>query len=204
MWWGGMGEERRRSPHPNQSDLGPCATADARDVDRMRLGLIIERKNYYRLLAPVVEAALSRGWEVVCLHDHAQPRTGFKGYEFPDAGIVPSFRSGRPRVEIYQGAAALRDAIVRADVGAVVSLGLPPEPMRSEPATRPAAWVTLQYHAELFSWLAPPGVLSVDALGIYSTWWLDTAADYFVREGVMTSGSAMERQLRNRAAVVGF
>ena len=60
----------------------------------MKLGVVIERTNYYRLLAPVVDAALARGWEVVCFHDYAQPRTGTKGYEFPAVEVAPRFRNG--------------------------------------------------------------------------------------------------------------
>jgi hypothetical protein len=51
----------------------------------MRLAFLIYRKNYYRLLAPAVDAALARGWDVECWHDWSHPRRGGKASEFPDA-----------------------------------------------------------------------------------------------------------------------
>jgi len=169
-----------------------------------RLGVVIDRKNYYRLLAPVVEAALARGWEVVCFHDYAQVRTGTKGTEFPDVSAVPAFRAGTPRVETYRGPDSLPEALDRAGVTVVVSLGLPPEWLRAGGAPSRVGWVSLQYHGEIFSHLAPPAVLAVDALGIYGLWWLEAAVKYFRARGLLGSDGADERALRAKAAVVGF
>jgi len=169
-----------------------------------RLGVVIDRKNYYRLLAPVVEAALARGWEVVCFHDYAQVRTGTKGAEFPDVSAVPAFRSGAPRVETYRGSDSLPEALDRAGVTLVVSLGLPPERLRVGATPGRVGWVSLQYHGEIFSLLAPPAVLAVDALGIYGPWWLEAAVSYFRTRGLLERDGADERALRAKAAVVGF
>lgn len=169
-----------------------------------RLGVVIDRKNYYRLLGPVVEAALARGWEVVCFHDYAQVRSGTKGAEFPDVSAVPAFRAGAPRVETYLGPASLPEVLVRAGVTAVVSLGLPPEGLRAAGASSRVPWVSLQYHGEIFSLLAPPAVLAVDALGIYGPWWLEAAVRHFRARGLLACDGAEERELRAKAAVVGF
>ena len=71
----------------------------------MRIGFVIERKNYYRLFGPIIERALARGWQVDCWHDLSQLRSGPKGLEFPDPGAVPSFRHGQPTVRPYRGEA---------------------------------------------------------------------------------------------------
>jgi len=62
----------------------------------MRLAVLILRKNYYRLLGPVVEAALARGHRVECWHDWSGARGGAKGSEFPDS--APAFRAKVVRV----------------------------------------------------------------------------------------------------------
>src|SRR5258708_13008940 len=105
----------------------------------MRIGFVIERKNYYRGFGPVVDRALARGWQTECWHDVSQPRSGPKALEFPDPGAVPSFRHGRPTVRTYRGEAdlarqlradpsdamvALRCGAVGATVGAVRWFGL--------------------------------------------------------------------------------
>src|SRR5262245_65290519 len=73
----------------------------------MRLGVLILRKNYYRLLGPVVEEALCRGYDVECWHDWSGPRRGAKSSEFPDT--VPVFAAGAPRVTGYGGTADLAE-----------------------------------------------------------------------------------------------
>ena len=60
----------------------------------LRLVFVIERKNYYRVLGPVVDAALRRGFAVECWHDHAQPRWGTKASEFPDWTPIHRQRTG--------------------------------------------------------------------------------------------------------------
>ena len=109
----------------------------------MKLGVVIERTNYYRLLAPVVDSALARGWEVVCLHDYSQPRTGMKGYEFPAIEAAPLFGNGVPRLVTYEGAAKLADAIDAAKVDAVVALTPPASSTEGKRACQ-AKWIALQ------------------------------------------------------------
>jgi hypothetical protein len=170
----------------------------------MRVAIVIERKNHYRLLAPVVDAALARGWDVACLHDQAQLRTGIKGYEFPETTAVPAFRHGQPLVEVYHGAPTLLAALDRTKADAVVSLGVPPVALRPDLGARSVAWVTLQYHGELYTNQAPPDALFADTLGIYSSWWLDQAVRYFVKEGALSAGGDVERALRGKSVAVGF
>ena len=66
-----------------------------------RVTFVVWRKNYYRVMGPVVDAALKRGWDVECWHDYSQAREGMKSSEFPDA--VPTFRWGTPKVVEYRG-----------------------------------------------------------------------------------------------------
>jgi hypothetical protein len=168
----------------------------------MKLGVVIERTNYYRLLAPVVDAALARGWQVVCLHDYSQPRSGMKGYEFPAVEAIPRFANGVPRLVTYEGAAKLVDAIDRAEVDAVISL-TPPASTEARRMGR-AKWISLQYAGELVANMSPSSARGVDLLGVYSDWWLDFGLAVLRAQGQTTHGDDRERPIRQKAIVVGF
>lgn len=69
----------------------------------MKGAFIIERSSYYRVLAPIIDEALRRGWHVECWHDYSQPRSGTKGYQFPAVESAPTFLNGRPVFKPYVG-----------------------------------------------------------------------------------------------------
>ncbi len=169
----------------------------------MKLGVVIERTNYYRLLAPVVDAALARGWEVLCLHDYSQPRTGMKGYEFPAIESAPLFGNGVPSLVTYEGAAKLADAIDAAEVDAVVSLTPPAASTDGQQACR-AKWIGLQYAGELVAHMSPSSAPGIDLLGVYSDWWLEFGLTVLRAQGQTTQGDEHERAIRQKAVVVGF
>ena len=139
-----------------------------------RVVFVVERKNYYRVMGPVVDAALRRGYAVECWHDWAQPRWGTKASEFPD--WTPAFRHGAPTVTPYQGAADLRARLVAAPPDAVIALAPPPGPV-------PARWIGLQYMTNLVSSFGPAGFAACDAVAGYSPFWLDQALDYLRAAG---------------------
>jgi hypothetical protein len=169
----------------------------------MKLGVVIERTNYYRLLAPVVDSALARGWQVVCFHDYTQPRTGMKGYEFPAIEAAPLFGNGVPRLVIYEGAANLAAAIDAAEVDAVVSLMPPPATIEAKRACS-AKWISLQYAGELVAHMYPSSACGIDLLGLYSDWWLEFGLTVLRAQGHSTSNDERERAIRQKAVVVGF
>jgi hypothetical protein len=168
----------------------------------MKVGVVIERSNYYRLLGPVVDAALARGWEVVCLHDYAQPRGGFKGHLFPALTAVPRFGHGQPAAVSYDGPAALRAAIRGRDLDAVISILPPPEGWKTRAGEPHPAWISLQYHAEIFRYTDPGATSEPSAVGVYSDWWVDWGLRYWRSHGAQVN--AREAEIRRRAVVVGF
>ncbi len=168
----------------------------------MRLGVVIERKNHYRLLGPVVDAALGRGWEVFCWHDYAQPRYRGKWYEFPAIEAVPRFQNGSPRVEVYRGRDELRGFVPKVD--AVLSLIPVPETVLEADGASGAKWIVLQYHALLTSSLQTPGVLSAGLVGFYSPWWLEFGLRHLRARGLSAPDDAVEREIRRKAVFVGF
>ena len=170
----------------------------------MRIAFLIRRNPEYRLYAPVIEAALTRGWEVECWHDYSQFQTGLKGYQFPSIDSVPVFRNGRPSVRNYKERSELRSWLgkMRADavIGGVTAEAAVDLPL---PTPRPF-WVGQQYSLDTFASYGPDSLLTCDLLILYSRWWLEWAGKYFQSEGVIADGDAYVRETEPRAAFVGL
>jgi len=169
----------------------------------VKAAFVIIRSPMYRLYSPIIDAALDRGWEVECWHDYGQTQTGAKAYQFPGADSAPVFRHGSPVVRGYQGpselVAWLADAAVDAVIwtGANLAAGLP------LPQRRPLL-VGQQYLLDTFCGPGPANLLACDVIAFHSQWWLEWAADYFVRERLVTDPGAYLRDAGERAAFVGM
>jgi len=158
----------------------------------MRIAFIIRRKNYYRLLGPVVEEGLRRGWRVECRHDWSQPRGGAKGSEFLDT--APAMAGGAPEVRTFLGFEDLA-AQFRADSPDVVVTLDPPDPATR--AGSAARWLWLQYSADILFEPTPRGFLDADAVGAYSAFWTD-----LLEERYRETGAAHE--IRRKTRPVGM
>ena len=162
-----------------------------------RLVFVIERKNYYRVVGPLVDAALRRGWGVECWHDWAQPRWGTKASEFPDA--VPSFRWGAPEVVTYHGPEDLVARLGAAAPTAVLALGPPPAGL-----AKPVRWIGLQYMTNLVNPFGPEGFLACEQVLGYSRFWLDHAIEHLEGSGALVAGdAATASQMAGRFTAVG-
>src|SRR5262245_22068413 len=155
----------------------------------MRLAILIHRKNYYRLLGPVVDEALRRGHVVECWHDWGGARDSVK--EFPD--VAPAFRSGAPEVMTFSGA---RDLVERwrADPPDVVVSIDPPDPeVHAAAKTR---WVWLQYGADIVMLeiagpgLTARGIADADSVALYSEHWMREIERWVPEAGEGLAGKA--------------
>lgn len=146
----------------------------------MRIAFLIKRKNYYRLLGPVVEEALRRAYQVECWHDYSHTRTSGKAAEFPD--LVPSFQAGTPAVYRFHGSADLADKFRADSPDAVVSLD-PPDP--DVKAVTKAKWIWLQYSTDLVFYPTPQGILDSDAVGTYSPYWVRKVEERYRDTGLV-------------------
>jgi len=90
----------------------------------MRIAFIIVRMNYYRLMAPAIDAALSRGWHVECWHDIGTPMP-MRPLDFPSIETVPYFSNGAVTFREYQGIAELPSLMGKKLVDVVVNLIMP-------------------------------------------------------------------------------
>lgn len=161
-----------------------------------RVVFIIERKNYYRVLGPVVDAALLRGWTVECWHDWAQPRWGTKASEFPDR--TPTFRHGAPAVSSYQGPADMVARLAAAPPDAVLALGPPPPGLKPRPR-----WLGFQYMTNLVNPFGPEGFRACDHIAGYSAFWLEQALDYLGAAGALDDADAA-REMAAKFVPVGI
>lgn len=169
----------------------------------MKVAFLIMRSPEYRVYAPVVEAALARGWEVECWHDYGQPQTGLKGYQFPSTDSVPSFKNGRPAVKSYRGKSELRTWLTEMRTDVVIAWETPDAAVGVPlPIPRPF-WVGQQYSLDSFIAYGPGSLLSCDLLTLYSRWWLDWAGRYYEAERAVADGDAYVRELERRTAFVG-
>lgn len=158
----------------------------------MRIAFLIHRKNYYRLLAPVIDEALRRGHQVDCWHDWSHPRSGGKSYEFPDS--APRFNQGPPEIRTFQGLADLGERFRADSPDVVISLDPPPSDVK---AGAKARWIWLQYSVDILFYPSLQGILDADAVGMYSRHWIGR-----LEERHRDSGLA--RELERKAVAVGM
>lgn len=168
----------------------------------MKAAVLISRTPEYRHYAPIIEAALARGWEVECWHDDSQEPIGTKGYQVPSIDSVPAFRHGRPVVRGYRGHAELRAWLTEGRVDAVLSAspGAAGGPLRTP---RPL-WICKQFFIDSFYGSEPDSLLSCDVLALSSRWWLDWAAGLYEAEGLIADRAAYLQAAESRAAFVGL
>lgn len=170
----------------------------------MKIAFQIERKNYYRLLGPLIDESLRREWTVECWHDYNQPKKGSKGYEFPAIESAPQFFHGTPAFKTYAGPGELKEYLRQNSVDVIVSL-FTPAYYFGAPLTAPApAWVSIQHVSDFFWNNRPECVLSADMNFIYSTWWFSQGLKHYHLQGMLRPGDPMEAQLAARVRALGF
>ena len=166
----------------------------------MRLAFLVQRANFYRLYAPIVDEALRQGWDVECWHDYSQARDGQKGYNFPAVESAPRFASGTPRFRTYQGLPELR--VLQNSTDAVVSLS--PRPFDLDPSRSSATWLMLQHALSNFTGYGPDGFRKSDLVGLYSDHWAELALEFFREKELVRPGDGTEREIETKARAVGF
>lgn len=91
----------------------------------MKLGFLIERNVYFRIFGSIIDSALANGHQVFCLHDYSQPKTGSKGYQFPDISQTPKFQNGQVISLDYKTENELIERVLQNNIQVVVSLDFP-------------------------------------------------------------------------------
>lgn len=170
----------------------------------MRIAFLVQRANFYRLYAPVVDEALQQGWEVECWHDYSHPRGGQKGYNFPAVESAPAFVHGRPGFRMYHGSPELQEWLRRDRTDAVVSLSPRSDAPGRDPGASSVKWFMLQHALSNFVAYGCDGFLAADGVGLYSDHWAELGLEYFRERQLVRPGDGTEQEIRRKALAVGF
>lgn len=167
----------------------------------MKIVFVIGRAPQYRLLAPVVDAALARGYDAECWLNHGWSRDGLKGYQFPDAGASPHFVNGQPVFKTFKTPEELRSRLDETTAHAVVSMAPKPAP---ESKCWSFLWVTLQHAIDLAVTYPPETVLASDLVVFYSDWWRNWMTDYYESLKLCRDLEGFKAALEARSVSAGF
>ncbi len=170
----------------------------------MRIAFLVQRANFYRLYAPVVDEALRQGWEVECWHDYSHPRGGQKGYNFPAVESAPAFIHGTPRFRTYHGSQEMRGWLRQDSTDAVVSLSPRSDEPGHDSVSSSAKWFMLQHALSNFVAYGCEGFLASDGVGLYSDHWTELGLEYFREKQLVRHGDDTEKEIQRKALAVGF
>ncbi len=170
----------------------------------MKIGFLVHRNEYYKYFAPVIDEALRRGHQVVCLHDCAQPRTGRKGYQFPDIAAAPAFRFGNPDRIPFGKDDDLVQIAAGKGLNAIVSLTFTPQDdaLYRVLKDRGVSWVALHYFLDGYDHLLH-GLNGPDRHFFYSPIWLDWAVEYVSSLGSKNGKTPDTGKLRQTSRSAG-
>jgi len=169
----------------------------------VKLAFVIARKPWYQLFAPIIDAAMARGWDVECWHDYSQPKDGLKGYQFPDADALPEFVNGRPTVRPFRDRSELTSWLADGRVDAVTSIRTPGLPFPADTQRRPIL-VELQHSIDTFVGQTPQSLLACDVVATYSPWWQRWAEQHYAKYDLVSDRQAYSRDLASHISCVGM
>tara|TARA_B100000315_G_scaffold260607_1_gene323397 strand:+ start:3319 stop:4632 length:1314 start_codon:yes stop_codon:yes gene_type:complete len=143
------------------------------------MAFIIKRLNHYKLLAPIIEESLRRGYHVLCLHNYGVPSTGMKGYNFPLIESAPSFKNGSPEFLSYDVTKALIELIPSRKIQIIVSLEAPSRVFSSSFKPENVLWALVQYGADVFDIHDPMQLLEADLFFCLSDKWVRLGEEFY-------------------------
>ncbi|HTO10549.1 MAG TPA: hypothetical protein VMQ51_03175 [Candidatus Binatia bacterium] len=172
----------------------------------MKLAFSIGAPNHYRLLGPVIDRALARGWKVECWQDGDQKikrRFGAWGR----TPVPPVFRCGDPTIREYGRGRAFAELLSAFRPDVVIALRRP----RGAAPDGHTRWLGLQYTLNIWEFIDESGNTPFDAVGVHTEYWRARAADSLRilmanqgRSPVQVDDRAIERTMLKRGTVVGF
>ncbi|MFH0740206.1 MAG: hypothetical protein V1819_03945 [bacterium] len=173
----------------------------------MRVAFLVERNTYFRTFGPVIDEAMKRGHQVFCFYNYSQPRTGSKGYQFPDINQAPKFKNGQVVSLEFKTENEFVEKVLTNGIHVVVSLNTSESNLAliKELKLRGIYWVALQNGFDTVAisgdYLAVP-----DKFFIYSWEWLECIFDYLERAGKAQEDNflAFKNKLQEKVKPVGF
>jgi hypothetical protein len=137
---------------------------------------LIERQNYYKFLAPIVDEVLRRGMRAICLHDYRNDQTRFVGLKadyFAQLSTSPQFYQGTPAIVSWRNTNDIIELIAREGARYVYSLHSPTHFGLEDGAWKRSEviWIQLQHGADSF--IDGVGTREADIFARYSKSWAD-------------------------------
>lgn len=168
------------------------------------IAFVIKRLSHYRMLGPVIDRALEKGWNVECWHDYGGSADGAKAYLFPSVDGLPRFRHGYPTIETYDETPELVRRLERGDVQATVAIDVPPLMVaRRVSSARQPPWACVQVSADTFALNQLDALERCDLLCQHTSWWTTWAASYYAAKEGRADGSAFASRLACFTTCVG-
>jgi hypothetical protein len=164
----------------------------------MKIGVLIHRRSYYKVLPPFIEEFLRRGHSILCLHDLVWNVGTHREYDHPSLECVPHFRSGQPEVIGWTSIDELAECILKARLDAILFLNTHPY----YPALRQRfpgkqgglRWISWQNAADILA--HPDELLHYDDVLVNSAQWADWTLERL-------SSVEDRRKLSQKIAIVG-
>ncbi len=164
--------------------------------------------NFYRLVAPVIDEALRRGWTVECWHDISGERQ-HSSKECPQQEGMPTFRNGAPTVIEYEGGPEGLQQLLdsgRADVAVtLVCQFLEDRQCHWKRSSATKVALLEPTPGDWFGNMKDRSHLEqVDLFGITNSYWLEHNIFMLYQCKGAIFGPAEEALLRERARLVGW
>ncbi len=168
----------------------------------MKIAAVISRISTYKLVGPIIDAALTNGAMVDCWHDYSHPSEGAKSYLFPAVARTPTFK-GSVNVKTFRGADELAAGLAAGGYDAVLSIGTRQSDIGDRALGANVPWCLVQSGLDTFLTHPPSGLLSCDRLLLQSPWWLEWAEDFY-RATSKAASDPLPTLLASRAVWTGF
>jgi hypothetical protein len=165
----------------------------------MKIAFIAHRANYLKHYGPVIDEALSRGWQVECWIQ--QGSSGGKEYLNLQPETLQALWGEKVALRSFGQDEQVLNLQNETKVDALVSLH--PRNYYFERTKSDVAFVTLQHSVDTFVWSAPKDLASSDHVCLFTPFWMEYAADYYRLSGIADEAE-LHSKLDNKVAFTGF
>jgi len=171
------------------------------------IAFIIIRMNWYRVMAPVIDAALRRGWHVECWHDVGTPLP-MRPQDFPSIESAPLFSSGSVKFREYCGAVELSGLVGEKLVDVVVNIIAPVNAHKVNWPSKPARSIYVCLEPSpmdiLYNIIEPEALRHVDMFALTTVYWREQGLFLMKEIKRMPVSTEMEEELRAKSIIVGW
>ena len=170
----------------------------------MKIGFIVQRINYYKFFAPIIDEGLLRGHKIYCLHNYASARDGLKGYNFPYLNNTPSFLYGSKNVLPFDSSGHLAQLLSTHEIDYVISLETPDQIFSNGQRPENTNWALIQHGADVFDLNTPETLLNVDLFFCWSNEWVHMGEEFYNIKCPEQIEDGLFEQVKSKIRIVGF